>query len=76
MSYLNFYQLPPVDGRKTNQWQVFNAVNGHQLGLVTFSGAWRKFVFQTHPAITYDSGCFRELAEFLDERTKEWRDKL
>jgi hypothetical protein len=71
-SYLSFTFKSTSDSGKTNIWSVKNCLSGVLLGWVKWRGGWRKYVLETEAAKTaFDSGCLREIADFLDERTQQ-----
>jgi hypothetical protein len=74
MSYLSFTEIPNQT-RKTKRWNVSNSQDGSQLGMIVFSGAWRKYVFNTAVA-QFDAGCLDEISNFLKEQTGLWRNSL
>lgn len=73
-SFLEIIEVPAED-RKTKLFEVYAKNRMAKLGEVRFYGAWRKYVFSPNGEVlaVFDSGCLREIAEFCDERTKEWR---
>lgn len=75
MSYLKF-QEAKVPGNKLSQYTVHNSSSGVVLGKITFYGAWRKFTFTPCYEIIFDAVCLHEIAQFLEAKTKEWRDSL
>ncbi len=70
-NYLSFTFKQMTDSGKTVIWTVTNTLSGMILGLVKWRGAWRKYVFETEAGRVFDSGCLREIATFLDDRTQE-----
>jgi hypothetical protein len=75
MSYLGFQEIPNPT-RKTKRWAVHNSQDGPQLGIIVFSGAWRKYVFCSADSIQFDAGCLDEISNFLKEQTGLWRNNL
>lgn len=57
---------------KTKVWPI-HSVSGPQLGTVSFLGRWRCYVFRPMPETVFNAGCMRELVEFCDKHTEEWR---
>jgi hypothetical protein len=74
VSYITFTEIPNQT-RKTKRWNVNNSQDGSQLGVIVFSGAWRKYVFQGAIA-QFDAGCLEEIGNFLKEQTGLWRNSL
>jgi hypothetical protein len=77
MSYLTFTEIPNPT-RKTKRWTILNSQDGSQLGLIMFTGAWRKYVFQPNiqAQCQFDAGCLEEIVNFLKEQTGLWRNSL
>lgn len=76
MSYIGFKEVNNLD-HKTRLWHIVNAEN-QLLGLVKFSGAWRKYVFvpNTQAQCQFDAKCLQDVIHFLDDATRQWRDSL
>jgi hypothetical protein len=63
--------LPP---RKTLQWEVRPVADaGNPLGEVRWYGRWRKYCFFAEPSTIYEQDCLRDIAQFCEEKTKEFR---
>jgi hypothetical protein len=76
MSYLKFEEVFPEQSRKTKLYRVVNQ-SGQILGGISFSGAWRKYVFQTNDGtIQFDAKCLQDIIDFLNDATQQWRDSL
>jgi hypothetical protein len=74
MSYLEFRENDPIAGRKTKTFSIYNK-SGEFLGSVSFSGAWRKYIFNGTNSI-FDAGCLQDIVDFLKDQTQQWRDSL
>jgi hypothetical protein len=72
VSNLYFNELNNV-GKKTRQWEVTAVASDEVLGHVSFWGAWRKYVFKPLAATLYDASCMREIADFTETATKNWK---
>ena len=71
-NFLTFTFKQMTDSGKTAVWSVTNTLSGMLLGSVKWRGAWKKYVFETTTTATaFDSGCLREIAGFLDDRTEQ-----
>jgi hypothetical protein len=46
---------------------------GELLGVITFDGAWRQFVFIPSPKTEWSSGCLTLIAGKLEELNQQWR---
>ncbi len=76
VSYLKFEEIWPSRVRKTKMFRVTN-LEGQILGGISFSGAWRKYVFQGGDSTSmFDAGCLQDIVDFLKEQTQSWRDSL
>ena len=75
-SYLKFLDLGVPNGLKTPQFSVVNAGNNCPLGVVKFSGAWRKYCFFPHGSTQFDGVCLLEIVSFMSEQTAKWREGL
>lgn len=73
MSYLRFVDSVPTG--KTKSWSV-SSTDGHYLGTVRFSGAWRKYCFFPKGDTQFDASCLREIADFCEKETAAWRTTL
>jgi hypothetical protein len=71
-TYMNFVELET--DKKTRVICVFNNA-GVQLGIISFYPAWRQYIFRPREGTMFSSGCERDLADFKDRLTLEWRTK-
>jgi hypothetical protein len=60
-------------GRRTRAWTVVTKDSGEALGLVDWYGAWRCYVFTPTLEVetVYEQRCLRDIADFVEARTKE-----
>ncbi len=72
-SYLKFEDRGTSESGKTKRWSVSNSVSGIQLGWIQWIPSFRKYGFESHPGMVYDSVCLGELANFV--ATKTWEHK-
>jgi hypothetical protein len=72
MSHLYFNELNNA-GKKTRKWEVTAIASDGVLGVVSFWGAWRKYVFMPHAGTLYDASCMREIGDFAEAETSKWR---
>jgi hypothetical protein len=75
VSHLYFNELNNA-GKKTRWWEVTATASDEVLGHVSFWGAWRKYVFKPLAGTLYDAACQREIADFTENQTKQWREGL
>lgn len=57
---------------KTMLWDVL-AKAGGVLGEVKWFGRWRKYSFYPAPDCVFEQTCLRDLAQFIEDRTREQR---
>ena len=74
-TYMDFILQAQEEGRKTERWKVISAMGSHQLGVVSFHPAWRKYVFWPESNTIFDPACLRELADFVEQKTNMWKAK-
>ena len=71
MSYLKFIDAAPSPSGKTKRWVVQTATGVPLMG-IGWHGPWRKYTITwTDQSAVFDHGCLREIADFLEARTKE-----
>lgn len=71
MSYLNFVPDGTSPSGKTKKWRV-QTMSGTTLMVIGWFGAWRKYtVLWTDQSAVFDAGCLREVADFIEARTRE-----
>ena len=75
MAYMDFVLQKQEEGRKTEKWKVISAMGSHELGIVSFHPAWRKYVFWPEKSTIFDPACLRELADFVEGQTALWKTK-
>jgi hypothetical protein len=74
-SFLNFFDLGTPEGKKMPAYAVENKSH-ERLGMVRFSGAWRKYTFHPESGMLFDSVCLLEIATFISSATAKWREGL
>lgn len=70
MSYLEFREIGRSDSGKTSVWNV-ETFTSPSLGIIKWSGPWRKYVFCTVANCDFDGNCLREIIEFAEAHTRE-----
>lgn len=68
--FIEFRAMGLSDSGKTKVWYVINMNNDDAIGVIKWSGAWRKYVFHTGPSF-YDWECLRLIADFIEQATLE-----
>ncbi len=71
--YLNIIQLPQDPKRRTSLWIVRTKYD-ETLGNIHWF-YWRKYVFAPVPGCVFESDCLRDIAQFIEERTNDQRQK-
>lgn len=66
MSFLLFESHGTSPSGKTGRWAVKNKTTQEVLGWIDWRSGWRRYVVNTASAMVFDSGCLREIADFLD----------
>ena len=78
-TYIDFGPLPK-DGKRTWRWQIHTRPVAGQgivfLGEVKWFGRWVKYGFYPAPDCVFEATCLREIADFIEERTTEFRDSI
>lgn len=72
MSWLLFTEVARPSRTKTKRWEVHNT-RGDLLGRVMWLSGWRKYVFAPVFPTSFEEDCLRELASFVEARTREYR---
>lgn len=74
--YLEFHFKEKSKSGKTNIWLVSN-LDGYLLGFVKWHPPWRCYSFQPDEKVgtLYEHKCLRDIADFIEEKTKEHKEK-
>jgi hypothetical protein len=73
--WVRFTEMP-IPGRKTNVWQVATIDAPVILGEIKFWPRWRKYAFFPLANTLYEKDCLRDIADFCEAETRNWRLKL
>lgn len=57
--------LPRLPKHKSDRWHIYPKSGGCYIGVVSWFGAWRQYVFDPAPNTTYSAGCLDDIAKFL-----------
>lgn len=69
--WIKFVPMGTSASGKTEVWYVVNTrEDGDPIGIVKWSGSWRKYVYHTGPSY-YDWDCLRLIADFCETKTNE-----
>ena len=72
MSYLDFVEVGHSPSGKTKLWHVQTKLGASLLMRISWYASWRKYTVDTGGCKTIcDSGCLREIADFLDKVNAE-----
>lgn len=63
-------------GEKTSVWFVSNAETKEKIGYVKWYGPWRKYCYFPIDQTVYEQDCLRDIANFIENATKEHRQKV
>ncbi len=72
MKYIDIIQLPQDPKRLTSLWIVRNKYD-ETLGSIHWITHWRKYVFAPAPGCVFEEDCLRDIAQFIEERTNEYK---
>ena len=72
--YVNFEELGILNGQKTNRWEVADKY-GYSLGVVRWFSRWRKYAFYPRDLCVFEETCLRDIAQFIEERTRDHKAK-
>ena len=72
-TYIDFVDHGIPFGRKTHFWSVVPKSGGAEIGEIKWYGPWRKYCFYAAGYAIFETVCLREIAEFLEAKTKEHR---
>ena len=75
-SFIEFIEIPDRKTKTKNFYIRDNVLN--ILGYVNFFPQWRKYVFTPVKAtvVIFDSNCLREIADFTEKQTNEWKETI
>jgi hypothetical protein len=61
--------------QKTNKYEVrTNDENSTVLGTISWFSRWRKYAFDPLAKTVYEEVCLREIAQFIEEETRAYRE--
>lgn len=73
--YLSVRKHPTDPKRRTVRWTVLTN-HGDALGAVQWFPRWRQYCFDPRESTTFNEGCLRDLATFLERVNREHRTHL
>lgn len=71
MGYLNFVPAGTSPSGKTKKWTIQSLNGVLVLGWIAWFPNWRKYTFIPAADTVHDWNCLREIADFIEARTKE-----
>lgn len=73
--FLIFVEEPPAPKRQTRRWTVMTRIgDGVTLGIVQWLPQWRQYVFQPAYPTAFEQDCLRDIAKFIEDRTREHKE--
>jgi hypothetical protein len=72
-THIAFVPNGPSSTGKTFTWTVEPKDGGSTLGDVKWFSRWRKYSLYPAPRCLFEQTCLREIAEFIEDRTREQR---
>ena len=75
--YMHAELLPRFEDRKTDIWVIraSKIVDKHVLGKVFWYFGWRQYTFNPSLGTTFNAGCLKDIAEFLESVNADYRKK-
>jgi len=61
------------EGKKTEVFEVFSKENHCPLGIIKWIAGWHKYAFFPYESSYYEWVCLRDIAEFIEEKTREYK---
>lgn len=66
----------PGSRRKTRTWHVVAKESGFVVGRIAWYTPWRKYAFEPIRSAVFEQDCLRDIADFIEQRTREHRNAL
>jgi hypothetical protein len=63
--------VPSIPKPKTKTWCVKNQYGHEDIGYIQWHAPWRKYSFFPISNTIFEEVCLREIAEFIERKTKE-----
>jgi len=73
--WIEFKHYPPKPNRKTATWMVINKDTRAVIGCIGWDCGWRKYVFNPYHSTMYEEDCLRDIANFVENETKQHRNR-
>lgn len=72
--YLRFDDAGTSRSGKTREWAVFSKSQNSLLGMVSWYGPWRQYVFEPEDGCVFNNGCLDAISDFCTEQNTAHRD--
>ena len=73
MKWIDIHEI--TANTKTKQFAV-STKDGQPLGEIRFFPRWRKYSFYPYSQTIYEADCLRDIANFCQARTSDWREEV
>lgn len=68
--YIHFVEGPGPE-EDSRIWSCRNNKCGDQLGVVTWYGPWRQYVFVSSPGVVFSADCLADIQKFIETRKSQ-----
>ena len=71
--WIDFEKQEKKEHFKTDIWIIFTKDGRTNLGFIKWYGRWRGYAFFPQSDTIYEEDCLRDIADFIETETKEYR---
>jgi len=71
--WLRFHADGTSPSGKTRRWSVFSKTSGSRLGSIRWFARWRQYTFDPAPGTTFNTGCLRDIGDFMESHMAKRR---
>lgn len=75
MSWIELVDLGVPKGRKTKRWEVRSRQGASVLGYLQWFSPWRRYCFYPDAYAVFEQDCLREIADFIEAKTTEHKQR-
>lgn len=75
-TFIRFRMEAPNSKKKTQVWVVSGDGGSSLLGVVKWFARWRRYAYFPLGECVYEECCLREIAMFIEQRTKEHKEGI
>jgi hypothetical protein len=68
--YITIKQINEELFEKRPVYRIFNNKSNEQIGILSFYKSWKEYVFSSKEECVFNSGCLRDVLDFIDNITK------